>query len=166
MGNYCCNPKAAEISNQCTIEIDQSSISRQGHANQERNRLQKNIELIIKVQAALRRYHALRKVQRIKLSRHANNQLRESFGNLFQGTFDNHQPYINEIVEQRLLELGDFQYREDSRDIAEKQNIVFVTELEHKKSGKYTGQIDKVTNKREGRGIQVWPDGSRYDGSW
>ena len=166
MGNYCCNPRAAEMASQCTLEIERSSISRGGTAKSYRNgSLHHNIELVIRVQAALRRYHALRKVQRIKLSRHAKNERGENLGYNFEVVYD-HPPYKNEIVEQKLIELGEFEYRDQPSQTAANKNIAFVTELDRKNSGKYTGQIDKKTNKREGRGIQVWPDGSRYDGWW
>lgn len=30
----------------------------------------------------------------------------------------------------------------------------------------YQGEWNKKTNQKDGRGIQIWPDGSRYDGFW
>jgi hypothetical protein len=31
---------------------------------------------------------------------------------------------------------------------------------------RYKGQWNKTTNQREGRGVQIWPDGSIYEGHW
>lgn len=30
----------------------------------------------------------------------------------------------------------------------------------------YRGQWNKYTNQREGKGTQIWPDGSIYEGTW
>lgn len=30
----------------------------------------------------------------------------------------------------------------------------------------YQGEWDEKTNLKDGKGIQIWPDGSRYDGLW
>lgn len=31
---------------------------------------------------------------------------------------------------------------------------------------RYKGQWNSVLNQREGRGVQIWPDGSIYEGYW
>ena len=31
---------------------------------------------------------------------------------------------------------------------------------------KYEGEWNTITNVKEGRGVQIWQDGSRYDGYW
>ena len=30
----------------------------------------------------------------------------------------------------------------------------------------YQGEWDVVINMKDGKGVQIWPDGSRYDGQW
>jgi len=30
----------------------------------------------------------------------------------------------------------------------------------------YQGEWSIITNQRDGRGVQIWPNGSRYDGWW
>jgi len=30
----------------------------------------------------------------------------------------------------------------------------------------YEGEWDRVNNVIDGRGIKIWPDGTRYDGTW
>ena len=31
---------------------------------------------------------------------------------------------------------------------------------------KYTGELNRMTQEREGKGVQIWSDGSRYEGFW
>lgn len=31
---------------------------------------------------------------------------------------------------------------------------------------RYTGEWHKTKNVRQGRGVQIWPDGSMYEGYW
>ena len=38
--------------------------------------------------------------------------------------------------------------------------------VEYENSAIYYGEWEKTGNKRHGRGIQVWTDGSRYEGYW
>ena len=127
-----------------------------------RSAVRHNLGLVIKLQSAMRRYHALRRVQKLKLSKKVGE---DNIATSLEKIPCN-QPYKNRLVDIKLWELGPFEYRDDPSLLHKNSNIVSVTELDRPNRGQYTGQIDKATNKREGKGILVWPDGSRYDGSW
>ena len=49
---------------------------------------------------------------------------------------------------------------EDGVEVELKQSV------EYENRAIYYGEWEKNGNKRHGRGIQVWPDGSRYEGYW
>ena len=69
-----------------------------------------------------------------------------------------------EIVAKKLEEFGEFVYMEAPPTPPGKQR-----KNEHnfrvKDGAKYTGQMIDG-NVRDGKGVLIWPDGSRYDGYW
>ena len=75
------------------------------------------------------------------------------------------EPFYNENVNQILQQLGDFDYGNNNNDDQ-------ITNLEYKSlqlletGAQYEGQFKKGTDLREGRGKQIWADGSIYEGYW
>ena len=41
-----------------------------------------------------------------------------------------------------------------------------VADLMRENDAKYTGELNRMTQEREGKGVQIWSDGSRYEGFW
>lgn len=46
------------------------------------------------------------------------------------------------------------------------ENCVEVRDLELEDGSRYTGQIDKASQLKQGQGTQIWIDGARYVGQW
>jgi hypothetical protein len=77
----------------------------------------------------------------------------------------NIQPnYDNPLVQDILSQLGNFNYEPTpARDGVQRTRKPEVT-LEN--GAKYEGEWDAVHNLRDGRGRQIWADGSLYEGYW
>ena len=62
-------------------------------------------------------------------------------------------------------QLGDFQYDDDNfeRSLGDREQRPMVV-LEN--GARYEGEWLLGSQVRQGRGIQVWPDGSMYEGYW
>lgn len=45
-------------------------------------------------------------------------------------------------------------------------NVILRPTVEFENKAIYYGEWDKETNQRQGRGIQLWQDGSIYEGYW
>jgi hypothetical protein len=73
----------------------------------------------------------------------------------------NKNPYLSKPFSLTSLEL--------EKLTAEELTIprVFINTYKDVGEGRlYRGQYNKRTGERDGLGIQVWPDGSRYEGMW
>ena len=58
-----------------------------------------------------------------------------------------------------------FNWNSDStKDIFTKRVIKPIIQLTN--GARYQGEWNEFENLRDGRGIQIWPNGSRYDGFW
>ena len=69
----------------------------------------------------------------------------------------------NKKVREQLVSREQFVFpakKIDESDLESRE----VTTLNN--GAQYLGQWSRSKNTREGKGIQVWPDGSRYDGYW
>ena len=63
--------------------------------------------------------------------------------------------------------LGEFQLKPEEYDIKDKVERVYIDEYKDMGDGKvYKGQYEKKSMNRDGIGIQFWPDGSKYEGTW
>ena len=121
----------------------------------------KNPMLVVRVQAAMRKYLASKKVNAIKKSRGVNSagMPAKSFVEP-----DRIEPnYDNPLTMQIQQQLGPYQYSQMARD-----NVPRETRSEQvlENKAKYEGQWSKGTGQRDGQGKQIWPDGSVYEGFW
>ena len=48
----------------------------------------------------------------------------------------------------------------------EPSRIILRSQVEYENKSVYYGEWNESTNQRHGRGIQVWLDGSKYEGYW
>ncbi len=62
-----------------------------------------------------------------------------------------------------LIEMKPFEY-DDNLPTGHKMLREFMNFWTLENGAKYEGELNPLTNVREGRGIQIWPDGSWYDG--
>lgn len=84
------------------------------------------------------------------------------------GTIDE-SAYYNEKVEQIAEILGPFDYGhpEDNRAYADSNAKLEMREpVLFKNGSKYEGEWNTDSNERDGRGVQIWADGSIYEGYW
>lgn len=83
------------------------------------------------------------------------------------GSFDDEDDKgdILDYASEKVLEMrenhGPFPYRKDTNSKLETRTMATL-----ENGAKYLGEWNKRENKREGRGIQVWADGSMYEGYW
>mmetsp|Transcript_39956 Transcript_39956/g.29462 ORF Transcript_39956/g.29462 Transcript_39956/m.29462 type:complete len:101 (+) Transcript_39956:290-592(+) len=75
----------------------------------------------------------------------------------------NEEPYNHPRVSMLLKNLGHFDYREPEEDDVPREKRPLVL-LEN--NAKYEGEWLVGTDIRDGRGVQIWSDGSRYEGYW
>lgn len=71
--------------------------------------------------------------------------------------------YDNEKVQEIKRQFGDFKYPDLPQDGARR---VKQDEKPLENGAKYKGEWNLDTNKRDGRGQQIWADGSLYEGMW
>ena len=72
--------------------------------------------------------------------------------------------YDNAIVKEIERKFGQYVFAERKGDIS---HLRFEEkETTHDNGAKYVGEWNVQTGLREGRGTQVWMDGSKYEGSW
>ena len=62
-----------------------------------------------------------------------------------------------------MNKLGPFQY-EEPKDDGVKREFRPVSVQEN--NARYEGEWNVELNTRDGKGCQIWPDGSRYEGYW
>lgn len=60
-------------------------------------------------------------------------------------------------------ELGKFQYDDT---INYENDLIEVGPMQLGNGAVYIGTVTKKDNLREGRGVQIWKDGSKYEGHW
>ncbi|TNV86548.1 hypothetical protein FGO68_gene17393 [Halteria grandinella] len=60
----------------------------------------------------------------------------------------------------------DFETNEAAGMIKPNQALDFMTNIKVQSNTIYTGQFDPTTSTKQGFGIQIWPDGSKYVGLW
>eukprot|EP00831_Metopus_contortus_P047076 TRINITY_DN378_c0_g1_i2.p1 TRINITY_DN378_c0_g1~~TRINITY_DN378_c0_g1_i2.p1 ORF type:complete len:205 (-),score=55.59 TRINITY_DN378_c0_g1_i2:130-744(-) len=69
----------------------------------------------------------------------------------------------NEITIEKYDEYGPYEYPPMPNDGVERE----LRELQKlEEGGQYYGFWNVVSNERDGKGVMVWADGSRYDGFW
>lgn len=88
-----------------------------------------------------------------------------------QGNFEEVVPYKNPNVEEILSQLGNFDYGKEQKTDASLeyrplQLLGMPVSNRIENGAQYEGQYLKSTNIREGRGKQIWADGSIYEGFW
>ena len=69
--------------------------------------------------------------------------------------------YVNQTVASIYSEKGPFKGTGQSGDNVEFRPLCIL-----ENGARYEGEWNKATGEREGKGIQVWADGSMYEGYW
>lgn len=119
----------------------------------------------------MRSYLAAKKTRKLL---HGRGQVGRDDSKRFQGN------YFNEVVEYIYNQLGPYDMNANKMPVAASshtdypiaQNAAYDETVVMKgwrtlESGaKYNGEWDANTGLRHGKGTQIWPDGSRYDGYW
>lgn len=72
--------------------------------------------------------------------------------------------YDNPKVQQIREELGEFDYDEETNH--GEYLVEYRTMVELENHAKYDGEWIQGKNIRQGKGRQIWPDGSMYEGWW
>lgn len=83
--------------------------------------------------------------------------------NTFLEDKENIKDYYSDQVKAKIKEIGEFKYEDKAND---ETNIQFFPMKLVDNSVRYEGEWTEDDNKRHGKGIQVWPDGSVYEGYW
>lgn len=116
------------------------------------------IAIIIKIQAIFRGVLTRRRVRQ----RHGFQA--KTMGGLAFAQFDGQANYQNQRVQEIRQSLGPFQYPNTTeKDGVQRKKLPQKT-LEN--GAMYEGEWNEVTNKRDGKGTQIWADGSLYEGYW
>lgn len=113
---------------------------------------------LIKIQSAIRTYLASKEVGQLA-------QIEPHFRFNQQAEADNQQDnnYDNPQVKELEDKLGRFEYAQAPK---ENQQLEFRGMKTLENGAKYQGEWIKGTNIRQGKGIQIWSDGSKYEGWW
>jgi hypothetical protein len=149
MGNCCAGSLESEKN-----DIILSSKSKQIVDNVKRNN---NFHLILRVQTCMRSYLAAKKVRKIGQSK---------LGSTFMdNTAQNTGNYMNEVVEQMYNQLGPYDYTMAKNTVYD-ETVIMKGWRTLESGAKYNGEWDANNGLRHGKGTQIWPDGSRYDGYW
>lgn len=121
------------------------------------------------VQSVMKTYLENKRVQKISERRAVNTAAP------YESNFQQHEPqeylgegedeegYQNATVAEIAKRLGDFDYGaapEDGVAREYRECILF------QNGAQYEGEWNINTGERDGRGVQVWADGSRYEGYW
>mmetsp|Transcript_22718 Transcript_22718/g.21896 ORF Transcript_22718/g.21896 Transcript_22718/m.21896 type:complete len:119 (+) Transcript_22718:281-637(+) len=72
--------------------------------------------------------------------------------------------YSNPKVQAIKEELGEFEYDTTPMNDGVRRKKRQLITLEN--GARYEGEWNEETNKRDGRGYQIWADGSLYEGYW
>jgi hypothetical protein len=149
MGNCCAGSLESEKN-----DIILSSKSKQIVDNVKRNN---NFHLILRVQTCMRSYLAAKKVRKISQSK---------LGSTFlDNNAQNTGNYMNEVVEQMYNQLGPYDYTMAKSTVYD-ETVIMKGWRTLESGAKYNGEWDANNGLRHGKGTQIWPDGSRYDGYW
>jgi hypothetical protein len=114
------------------------------------------IYLIVKIQAVARGIIARKKVKRVY-----------GYESTFGGSgrrFDGAANYDNPVVADIKKKLGAFNYNPAPAPASYQRQRKPLIVLEN--GAKYEGEWNVATNMRDGRGYQIWADGSLYEGYW
>ena len=127
-----------------------------------------NTDKAIKIQSHYRGYMARKKIgpelatvkqqPRVENSISADTTQRQS-----RKEVDVIPDYSNSATRETEQKLGSFRF--DKLSAEESRNLIEKPPFELDNGAIYIGQWNK-TSQREGRGIQLWPDGSKYTGYW
>ena len=86
---------------------------------------------------------------------------------------DNKNQQENNLIENQNKEILNKITKEDLQELLNKYpslndgiNVSIRPIVEYENGSIYYGEWDPSTNKRHGRGIQLWPDGNKYSGLW
>ena len=112
------------------------------------------LALIVKVQSQFRGFLARKKIRAMQVNAGMDRFHYE----------EGQQDYDNEKVQQIRNELGEFDYDEETNHGEETVEYRAMIELEN--HAKYDGEWIKGQDIRQGKGRQIWPDGSMYEGWW
>ena len=149
----CCGNSLIDNNDIKNPSFDQYAADKIGHPNQ--------IALIVKIQSSFRGYMARKYFRQFKESQYRQGfyhpQNVDNNGELIYN-YDN--PDVINIREQ----LGDFDFGENPSGLNNRREERQMMQLEN--AARYQGEWILGTNIREGKGIQVWPDGSLYEGWW
>jgi hypothetical protein len=110
---------------------------------------------LVKIQSAIRSYLSSKRVAELADFEAHNkfNQVADSG----ESNYDN--PQVKDLEDR----LGKFEYGQDQPETHPLEFRGMVT-LEN--GAKYQGEWIKATETRQGKGIQIWSDGSKYEGWW
>lgn len=103
----------------------------------------------------MRSYLAAKRVRKMKNGKVGNGYQRDSIP---EGNF-------NEVVEQIYNQLGPYDYTM-GKNVVYDEPVVMKGWRMLENGAKYNGEWDINTGLRHGKGTQIWPDGSRYEGYW
>ena len=73
------------------------------------------------------------------------------------------EEFSNATVNEIARKLGPFQYPDGGADDAPRTR----KDMQQLENGaRYLGEWNESTGERDGKGVQIWSDGSRYEGFW
>lgn len=116
---------------------------------------------IVKIQA-----HARGFLTRKQLTQEFNDQQYEQqeVGGINRPSYNEQEPnYLNQDVQTIRQQLGDFDFGNEEVDHGQRE---FREELTLENGAKYEGEWLLGSEIRQGKGMQIWPDGSLYEGWW
>lgn len=125
-----------------------------------------NFHLILRMQSVMRSYLAAKKARRLQQRK------------VGTGIVDNNPPpdgnYMNEVVEEMYNQLGPYDFNMAKNNVYDETVVMKGWRTLDSGDGLsgpgnqilYQGEWDANNGLRHGKGTQIWPDGSRYDGYW
>ena len=129
---------------------------------------------VVMIQAIMRTYLDIKKVKQLKESKKVQGNIAkfEPEGRPLREEGQSKQEskptfsddiYKNPVVEEISKNLGEFEYGAVVNDgiKREKRPAVYF-----ENGSKYTGEWNTANNQRDGKGVQFWADGSKYEGFW
>jgi len=122
----------------------------------------KNIKKIIKLQSYARGYITRKKNASLLKQYRSEHQNAPGEGMGYR-PIDKIPDYSNESIRATEARIGQFKY--DKQESESDRDLIERGPFELDNQAVYVGQWNKM-GLRHGRGLQIWPDGSKYEGYW
>ena len=168
MGQYPCNCFISNEKNNMNVlqgkpnKIDLKKLSANEVPNIDLSYYSKNLSPIIKIQSVIKGRMTRKNMQKDKNSGRKEESKKSNIGINYK-PIDAIPQYANEAINATESRIGKFIY--DKLESNSDRELIDKGPFELDNQAVYVGQWNKM-GLRHGKGMQIWPDGSKYEGYW